>query len=160
MGGRSSYANFGVDGQQGLENTVMLDGLPTMGDGNNDPTVIPNLEGIQSVQVMSDDFSSEYGHGAAIASVTTKSGTNQFHGLGSYENRNEALMANTIGNKANLAIGGSPAIYRRPAFKVDDIGASVTGPIRKDHIFFSSSFHWLEHNYGSSSSDCPHHAGA
>lgn len=140
-GGRSSDANFGVNGGQGLENSVMLDGLPVMGDGNNDPTIIPNLEGIQSVQVLTNSFSAEYGHGAGIANITTKPGTNQFHGLVSYENRNEALMANTAGNKMQ----GLP----RPAFKVDDIGGAVGGPIRKDHIFFDSSFHWLTHNYGS-----------
>ena len=24
----------------------------------------------------------------------------------------------------------------------------MDGPIRRDHIFFTSSFHWLAHNYG------------
>ena len=137
---REAYVGFGVNGQQGGENNVILDGLPIMGDGYNDPVIIPNLEGIQSIQIMADNFSAEYGHGAGIASVTTKSGTNQFHGLASYENRNEALMANTAGNKMQGVA--------RPAFKVDDIGAAVAGPILKDKLFFSSSFHWLAHNYG------------
>ena len=147
-GARANFASFSINGSQQLENNVMIDGLPIMGDGDNDPTIIPNLEGIQTVQVLASNYSAEYGHGSGQISVTTKSGTNKYHGLASYENRNEALMANTDINKLNLAFTPTNKAFRRPAFKVNNIGGEVEGPIRKDHIFFTSSFHWLSHNYG------------
>jgi trimeric autotransporter adhesin len=140
-GGRSAFTSFSVDGAQQGENNIMIDGLPIVAGGNNDPAVIPNLEGIQSVQVLTNAYSAEYGRGAGQFSITSKSGTNKFHGLVSYANRNEALMANTAANKA---VG-----TRRPAFKVNNIGAEVDGPILKDRLFFTSSFHYLSHNYGS-----------
>jgi len=139
--GRTDFAAFSVNGAQAGENNIMLDGLPIMGGGYNDPTIIPNLEGIQSVQVLANAYSAEYGRGSGQLSVTSKSGTNKFHGLVAYENRNEALMANTAANKA---VG-----TRRPAFKVNNIGGEVDGPILKDRLFFTSSFHYLSHNYGS-----------
>ena len=77
-----------------------------MGNGFNEATVVPNLEGIQEVQVHSNNFTAEYGRGQGVVSLSTKSGTNQFHGQVSYLNRNEALNANTSSNKA---AGDSPA---------------------------------------------------
>lgn len=145
LSGRGSTGSYGIDGAQALENDLEVDGLPIVGQGDNEPSIVPNLEGIQEVQVLSNNFSAEYGHGAGIISITTKSGTNKFHGQVSYENRNEALMANTTANKQQN--------IRRPAFKVDDLGGEVDGPIRRDHIFFSSSFHWLAHNYGQTNTE-------
>jgi trimeric autotransporter adhesin len=147
--GRTDFAAFSVDGAQQGENNIMLDGLPIMGGGYNDPTVIPNLEGIQSVQVLANAYSAEYGHGSGQLSITSKSGTNKFHGLASYENRNEALMGNTAANKVLISEGNTTSAVRRPAFKVNDIGGEVDGPILKDRLFFTSSFHYLSHNYGS-----------
>jgi hypothetical protein len=141
VSGRSAFAAFSVNGAQQGENNIMLDGLPIMGGGYNDPTIIPNLEGIQTVQVLANAYSAEYGRGSGQLSVTSKSGTNKFHGLVSYQNRNEALMANTAANKA---VG-----TRRPAFKVTNIGGEIDGPILKDRLFFTSSFHYMSHNYGS-----------
>ena len=129
----------------------MIDGLPVVAGGNNDPAIIPNLEGISSVQVLTNAYSSEYGRGAGQFSITSKSGTNKFHGLVTYENRNEALMANTAANK--VLISEAPgklatSATRRAAFKVNDIGGEVDGPILKDRLFFTSSFHYLVHNFG------------
>ena len=72
--------------------------------------------------------------------MSTKSGTNQFHGQGTYTIRNEALNANTNSNKAN----GTP----RGPFKSNEWGGALTGPIIKNRLFFSSSFHYLRLNRG------------
>jgi hypothetical protein len=141
--GRSAMTSFSVNGAQQGENQIMIDGLPIVAGGNNDPAIIPNLEGIQSVQVLTNAYSAEYGRGAGQFSITSKSGTNRFHGLASYEIRNEALMANSAANKV---LG-----TRRPPFKVNNIGGEVDGPILKDRLFFTSSFHYLKRNFGSTS---------
>ena len=54
--------------------------------------------------------------------------------------RNEALNANTWGNNMQG--------IRRPAFKVNDFGGGLAGPILKDKLFFSSSYHYLRFNQG------------
>jgi len=151
-GGRSAFTSFSVNGAQQGENQIMIDGLPIVAGGNNDPAIIPNLEGISSVQVLTNAYSAEYGRGAGQFSITSKSGTNKFHGLASYEIRNEALMANYAQNKVLIAENGGVATSatRRQAFKVNNIGGEVDGPILKDRLFFTSSFHYLKHNFATS----------
>lgn len=140
VNGRRQFSAVGINGGRAFTNDIQLDGLPVMGGGYNEAAVIPNTEGLQEVRVISNNFSAEYGRGQGVISMSTKSGTNQFHGQGTYTLRNEALNANTNSNKAN----GSP----RGPFKSHEWGAAVTGPIVKNKVFFSSSYHYLRFNRG------------
>ena len=142
-GGRRQYSAFGVNGGRTWTNDIQLDGLPVMAGGYNEASVIPNTEGLQEVRVIANDFSAQYGHGQSVISMSTRSGTNGYHGEGDYSLRNEALNANTNYNNAN-------GIYR-PAFKVHDVGGAVGGPIRKDKLFFFTSYHYTYHNRGTTS---------
>jgi len=139
-GGRRQWSAMGVNGGRTFTNDIQLDGLPVMGGGYNEAAVVPNTEGLQEVRVIANNFSAQYGHGQAVLAMSTKSGTNQFHGQADYRLRNEALNANSNYNNAN-------GIYR-PAFKVHEIGGAVGGPIIKDKLFFFSSYHYLYHNRG------------
>lgn len=140
VAGRAQYSAIGVNGGRAFENDIQLDGLPITGDGFNEAAIVPNEEGIQEVRVISNNFTADYGRGMAVMAINTKSGGNQFHGQASYMIRNEALNANTPGNKAQG--------IRRPAFKVNDFGGGVSGPIIRDRLFFSSSYHFLRFNQG------------
>jgi hypothetical protein len=140
---RKAQSTIGVNGGRAFTNDIQLDGLPVMGGGYNEAAVMPNTEGLQEVRVISNNFSAEYGHGQAVISMSTKSGTNSYHGQADYTLRNEALDANNMYNNANG--------IARPAFKVNEFGAAVGGPIRKDKLFFFSSYHYLMHNRGTTS---------
>jgi len=74
-------------------------------------------------------YSAEYGHSTGgVFSITSKSGTNQFHGA-VYENfRNNALDARSF---------FAPSIAPR---RYNVYGAEIDGPIRKDNTFFMFSF--------------------
>lgn len=143
VAGRAEFSAYGINGGRAFENDIQLDGLPIIGQGFNEATIVPNLEGIGEVQVISNNFGAQYGHGQGVMLMTTKSGTNQFHGQVSYLNRNETFNANTTSNKAQD--------IARPPFKVDDIGGALSGPIWRNRLFFASSFHWLTHNQGAES---------
>ncbi|MCU1225027.1 MAG: hypothetical protein JWQ42_3120 [Edaphobacter sp.] len=140
VAGRSQYSSIGVNGGRAFENDIQLDGLPITGAGFNEAAIIPNQEGIQEVRVISNNFTADYGRGMSVMAINTKSGGNQFHGQASYMIRNEALNANTPGNKMQG--------IRRPAFKVNDFGGGLSGPIIKNKLFFSSSYHFLRFNQG------------
>jgi hypothetical protein len=114
-----------------------------MGGGYNEAGVLPNTEGLEEVRVIANNFSAQYGHGQAVLSMSTKSGTNAYHGQADYTLRNEALNANNMYNNANA--------IARPAFKVNEFGGAVGGPIVKDRLFFFSSYHYLRHNRGTTS---------
>jgi len=141
VNGRRQYSAMGVNGGRAWTNDIQLDGLPIMGGGYNDAAVVPNTEGLQEVRVIANDFSAEYGHGQAVVNMSTRSGTNQYHGEVDYRLRNEALNANTNSNNANA--------IKRPAFKVNEIGGAVGGPIKKNELFFFTSYHYIDHNRGS-----------
>ncbi|MFB3777755.1 MAG: TonB-dependent receptor domain-containing protein [Bryobacteraceae bacterium] len=138
--GRRQWSAIGVNGGRTWTNDIQLDGLPVMGGGYNEASVVPNTEGLQEVRVIANNFSAQYGHGQSVIAMNTRSGTNDFHGAATYRLRNEALKANTFSNNANM--------IARPPFKVNELGGSVGGPILRDKLFFFSSYHWVRHNRG------------
>ncbi len=123
--GFQSYgASFTLDGQRSTDG---VDGSPTASE--------PSLEAVDEVNVLSDNFSAEYA-GIANIRITTKRGTNQFHGSMFYNNKNSALAALTVQDqlgKASFAPSPLQPKYPNPAFNVNDIGASFGGPIPKLH---------------------------
>jgi trimeric autotransporter adhesin len=140
VAGRAQFSAIGVNGGRAFENDIQLDGLPIMGGGFNEAAILPNTEGLQEVRVINNNFTAEYGRGQSGIALSTKSGTNQYHGEATYLLRNEALNANTNSNNAN-------ALSRSP-FKVNQFGGAVSGPILKDKLFFFSSYHYLRFNQG------------
>jgi trimeric autotransporter adhesin len=138
VAGRRQWSAVGVNGGRAFTNDIQLDGLPVMGGGYNEASVVPNTEGLQEVRVISNNFSAEYGRGQAVLSMSTKSGTNSFHGTGAYMLRHQALDSNSYSNK----VQGIP----KRDFRVDDYGASLGGPILRDRLFFFSSYHVLRND--------------
>jgi hypothetical protein len=143
MVGRRQFSALSVNGGRPFTNDIQLDGLPVMGGGYNETSVVPNTEGLREVRVIANNFSAEYGRGQSVLAMSTKSGTNDFHGQATYMLRNEAFNANRMGNKAN----NQP----REPFKVHDFGGAVGGRLIRDRLFFHSSYHALRHDRGNRS---------
>jgi trimeric autotransporter adhesin len=101
INGRRQWSAFGINGGRIFTNDIQLDGITVMGGGYNEAAVVPNTEGLQEVRVISNNFSAEYGRGQGVISMSTKSGTNRYHGSATYRLRNEALNANSNSNNAN-----------------------------------------------------------
>ncbi len=121
--GFQSYgASFSLDGQR---SSGGIFGAQTSSE--------PSLEAVDEVNVLSDNFSAEYA-GIANIRITTKRGTNDFHGSMFYNNKNSALAAWTLQDqlgKASFAPSPLQPKYPNPAFNVNDLGASLGGPIPK-----------------------------
>jgi trimeric autotransporter adhesin len=140
VAGRAELSSIGINGGRAFENDIQLDGLPDTGDGFNEMTVVPNEEGIQETRVVNSNFTADYGHGQGVILFTTRSGTNQYHGEVNFLFRNEDLDANFWGNK----VQGIP----RPQFQRSNAGAALGGPIKRNKIFFFSSYHYMTQNQG------------
>ena len=138
--GRRQWSAVGVNGGRAFTNDIQLDGLPVMGGGYNEASVVPNTEGLQEVRVISNNFSAEYGRGQAVIAMSTKSGTNQYRGQISHMMRHEALEANTFSNNAQQ--------LPKREFRVNDVGGAFGGPILRNRLFFFSSYHGLRNNQG------------
>jgi hypothetical protein len=120
-----------VNGGRGRANNYTVNG----GDGNdlfaNLPAVEPSPDSIEEFRVISNSFDAEYGRNSgAVVNVVTKSGTNDLHGSFYEFFRNDVLNAHPF------TFVQSP----KPAFKQNQFGGTIGGPIKKDKTFFFASY--------------------
>ena len=73
--------NFSINGGRAQSNEILIDGVPSSAGFFDQITTLPIVDETQEFKVESNNLSAEYGRysGGAI-NVSTKSGTNQFHG--------------------------------------------------------------------------------
>ena len=118
-----------VNGGRGRANNYMVNG----GDGNdifvNGPAIQPSPDAIEEFRVLTNTFDAEYGRNSgSVVNVVTKSGTNTIHGDFYDFLRNDAL--NTRGYFDNSIA----------AYKQNQFGATLGGPIKKDSTFIFGSY--------------------
>ncbi len=120
--------NGSIDGGN-PEVAFYLDGGNNITGMRNYGNPSPNPDAVEEFRVETSAFSAQYGQfSAAVVSVITKSGTNQFHG-GLFEfNRNTDFNAYPWGSTIK-----NP--YHRNQF-----GGNVGGPIKHDKAFFFFSY--------------------
>src|SRR5947209_16783764 len=89
-----------------------------------------------------NSFSAEFGGSAgSVVNIITRSGTNSFHGSAFEFLRNEKLDARQFFNKPPAA---------KPAFRLNQFGGSLGGPIVKDKVFFFGSYDGIRQRTGTS----------
>jgi hypothetical protein len=143
----SNGAVFSANGQRARANNFLLDG-----QDNNDPTIagpgyfFTNLGAISEFQLITNDFSAEYGRDAgAILNIIVKTGGNQFHGAESFLRRDDNNW--TALDNIQRASG-----FTNPPKYLDTVlSTQVSGPIWKDKWFFNAWFtrEWVRSNSAS-----------
>jgi hypothetical protein len=97
---------------------------------------IPPLESIETVNISTNNFDAEQGmSGGAAVSVISKSGTNQFHGVGFWYHANHAWGAKNLFFNPN-----TPAGPDTPQRIDNQYGGTFGGPIKRDKLFFFASW--------------------
>ena len=72
---------IGVNGQTAYQSNWQIDGGIAMLGGSQNPDILqPPLDSIAEVDLSTANFGADRGTGLSVFNVTTKSGTNQFHG--------------------------------------------------------------------------------
>lgn len=132
---------FTSNGNLALQNYFSLDGIDNNTGSENlqeqsVQAVIPPPDALQEFAIQTRTYSVEFGTSAgAIVNVSTKSGTNNFHGdLWDYL-ENSAFDANTWFND----YGGLPIGH----FDQNQFGATIGGPIVRNHTFFFAAYETL-----------------
>ena len=121
---RGSFS-LSVGGSRASSTDWLLDG-----NDNNELTaggiaILPSIDAIQEFKVLTYNYSAEYGTRAGpTVLVTTKSGSNQFHGSLFEFFRNTSLDAR------------SARAATREKFNLNQFGGALGGPIKKDKTFF------------------------
>ena len=120
-----------VNGQDRGDTNTRVDGaaniLVTM---PHHMAYVPPVESIEEVDISTDSFDAEQGMtGGAAVTVSTKSGTNQFHGSAFAMHSNNAFRA-FLWDENRAGVKTKPKGIRN----ID--GASIGGPIKKHKLFF------------------------
>ncbi len=137
MGGQRNSFALNVAGQRIHYNHYSLDGIENTDLNFNSYMLLPSIDALREFKVESGLFDAEYGRAIAQINVSTKSGTNQFHGTLFEFLRNSALDAKNYFDRPNDPI---------PPFKRNQYGATVGGPVLlpkfsgRDRLFFL--FNW------------------
>ena len=140
QGGDRAQQNFSIAGQRLQFTHYTLDGIENMDPNWNLWIFRPSIDALQEFKVETGVYSAEYGHEPSQVNVTTKSGTNQYHGA-----LFEFLRNSTLDARQWLQSTGSKNPFRRNQY-----GFELDGPISipklfsgKDRLFFMSNFEGL-----------------
>ncbi|MFB3828534.1 MAG: TonB-dependent receptor domain-containing protein [Bryobacteraceae bacterium] len=133
-------ANFSINGGQGYSNEIMIDGAPSTAGFFNQITTMPSVDSLVEFKVETNSMSAEFGRfGGGVLNVTTKSGTNVFHGSLFEFLRNDKLDANDFFN--NRAGSG------KVPFRMNQFGGSVGGPLRIPQVYNGRNRSFFFFNY-------------
>jgi hypothetical protein len=134
--------NFGTqtpqisaNGRSYTGNLVMVDGLNVTSPVQNGNIILsPIPDAVQEVTMQTNSWDGEDNLGSSIlVQVTTKSGTNQFHGSGSLFFTNQDFQATP-----DFVTGNAFTPFARK-----DLVGTLGGPIRKNKTFFFADFEKL-----------------
>jgi hypothetical protein len=136
--------NLVIEGSRPDQISFLLDGSD-INDGNNATPgsaagVVLGIDTLQEFRVLTNAYSAEYGRSAGgVVSAVTKSGTNALHG-----SLFEFLRNSDLDSKNYFDVQTAPI----PAFKRNQYGVEVDGPIFQDKTFFLGSFEQLRQRLG------------
>jgi hypothetical protein len=138
LSGSSSFnpraaTDFNALGSQANMNAYLVDGIVDDEYTFNTIMVQPSVESIAEFKVLTGSYSAEYGGGAGVVSISTRSGSNELHGELFEYLRNSAADARNY--FASVGSGVQKPAYRRSQF-----GGAVGGAIIKDKLFFFGDY--------------------
>ena len=124
---------FGLSGGAAYSNNITIDGMDNNDDRSASFRFQPSIEGISEVQVITNQFSAEYGRASGgRVNIRTRAGGNKFRGRAFYFFRDDQFNANTWNNnRRGIA---------KPAFTNHNPGVTFGGPVVKNKLFFFTAY--------------------
>lgn len=124
-----------MNGLRSEGTNVLLDGVANNNEFTASVGQMTPLDSVQEIGIITNNFTAEYGRAdSGIVNVTTKAGTNDFHGTGYEFARFSDLASNTFENNATDV--------PKPHYTRNQFGFSIGGPIKKNKLFFFSNTEW------------------
>jgi hypothetical protein len=136
---RRNSTAVAVNGQHGYNNNFMIDGLDDNERYIGSVVIKPAEDALAEFKLVTNAYAAELGRTAGgVINLVTKSGTDNFHGTLFEFFRNEKMDAK------NFFAGPGTT----PAFKQNQFGGSLGGPIRKGKTFFFGDYEGLRLRQG------------
>src|SRR5580692_8714902 len=131
-----------ISGTRPTQNNYRIDGISVNDYTNGGPGSVEGstlgVDAVQEFSVLTSNYSAEYGRtSGGVVNALTKSGNNSYHGDVYEYLRNSALDARNFFDPAQI-----------PAFRRNQFGAALGGPIVKDRTFFFADYEGLRENQG------------
>jgi len=128
-----AYGNYQIGGGFSGQSLFFIDGVLSNVPENNVNSLVPTQDSVQEFRVSTNNVTAEFGgFSGGVVQISTKQGTNQFHGTVYDYFRNTVLDANDyFDNQHGLA--------RQPLHQ-NQYGFNVGGPLLKNKLFFFFSF--------------------
>lgn len=131
------FFGFNTAGNRDDGTNFLVNGINLNDISNQQVTFQPSINTIDEFKVSNSTFGAEYGRNTgAIVSIATRSGTNEFHGEVFDFLRNDVFDARNFFD------------VRKPAFRRNQYGGALGGPIVKNRTFFFFSYEGLKHRQG------------
>jgi outer membrane receptor protein involved in Fe transport len=134
--------NVNINGGQTNNNAHILDGVDNTEAIQGLSLLVPTQASVQEVKIITSNYDAEYGSvSGGVFQVTTKSGTNKFHGSAFEYYRTAGFFAADHFSQPNGV----------PGNVWNQFGASVGGPIVKNRLFFFADYQGMRNNLSTSS---------
>ena len=139
LSGSSSFnpraaSNFNSLGSQANTNAFLVDGIVDNEWTFNTVMVQPSVESIAEFKVLTGSYSADFGGGAGVVAVSTRSGSNGFHGELFTYIRNSAVDARNYFARVGSSV-------QKPALRRGQFGGAVAGAIKKDKLFYFADYY-------------------
>ena len=139
---RGNGTRLTVGGSRPEQNNYRVDGVSVNDYANGSPSNVlggtTGVDAIQEFSVITSNAPAPYGlSSGGIINAVTRSGGDTFHGSAYEFFRNSALDARNFFDLSKI-----------PAFRRNQFGASLGGPVRKQRTFFFANYEGLRQNLG------------
>jgi hypothetical protein len=117
-----------INGGRPRTNEYLFDGISVLQPEPGQVAFFPTVDAIQEFKIETNSPPAEFGRfNGGVVNLTTKSGSNAFHGSAFEFFRHEALNARNFFSTANA---------EKPEFRRNQFGGVLGGPIARDRTFF------------------------
>jgi hypothetical protein len=124
---KSTFSNVTLDGINIQDNAVRNNGLDY-------PPFRTTIDQIAEITISTSNQTAAVGGGASQFTLSTKSGSNSYHGAVYWFNRNNAIAASDwFNNRSGLS---------KPKLDLNQPGVALGGHIVSDKLFFYANYEW------------------
>jgi len=129
-----------INGGRPRTNEYLFDGISALQPEPGQVAFFPVIDDIQEFTLETNAVPAEFGRfNGGVVNLSTRAGTNGFHGTLYDFVRNEDLNARNYFAQAN---------YSKPKFRRNQYGATAGGPFLRDRLFYFADFQGQRQNLG------------
>src|SRR5215467_4368898 len=146
LGGTRSTLTISMSGARATWSNYTLDGITNTDVDFNTYILQPSVDALQEFKVQSGVYPAEFGREAGQVNVSTRPGTNQYHGTAFEFLRNNDLDARNYDFSSATRSATNPSPASTP-YRQNQYGYTLGGPVRIPKLFNGTNRLFFMSNY-------------